>query len=213
MAFYFALTTTENSYLLSNRPSADAIWNALETVPLPQETRWVSPHARIKRFNKIGVLIWATEVTSVLEVQGPYTPEKATDIARQIALGMDVALARLSLDWSFTRTDVYAEAQYGPLSEWFSGRAATPQIDHTAVVQAENAALAAEQAGADSAEIAKRAAAATGEYVEQAGGRIGSIFGTTIGGILKPIPSATILVVGAVVVVGLFAAVKVWRAA
>lgn len=211
MAFYFALTSHENSYLLSNRPSADSIWDALQAVPLPQATRWVSPHARIKRYNKIGILIWATDVTWVLEVQGPYTPEKAMEIAGQVASSMNAALAPLSSDWSHTTVNTYTESQYGPLSEWFNGRAATPQIDHTAVVQAENAALAAEQAGADSAEIAKRAAAATGEYVEQAGGRLGSIFGTTIGGILKPIPSTTILMVGAVVVVGLFAAVKIWR--
>lgn len=212
MAFYFVISTQENSFLLSNRPSADSIWNVLQAVQLPQATRWVSPLARITRYNQTGFRGWATDVTWVFEVQGPYSPDAARGAADQVASGVNAALTPLSSDWSPATVDVYTEAKYGPLAAWLSGQAATPQFDHSAIVQAENAALRAEQAGVDAVELAQRAAAATGQYVEQAGGRLGSIFGTTIASVLKPIPATTILLVGLLVAGGAFAAVKIWRA-
>lgn len=127
MPFYFTLMTEESSLLVGNEPSADAIWNAIDTVVLPSGAFWVGPLARITRRNDVSVRPFKTRVVRVLEVDEPYTSDAALGIARTVASKMDAALAPLSSTWTQTSERTYDPAQDGPLPTWQSGAAAVPQ--------------------------------------------------------------------------------------
>jgi len=141
MAFHFTLHTEESSYLPTNMPSADGIWNALQSVRLPSGAHWVGPVAKIDRYKPAQSLSWKTAVTWVLEVPAPYAADKAQEIANHVAADVDRALGALSSDWSPVVMTPYNEAQQGPLAGWASGQSAVPSFDSTVLDQGEKAAL------------------------------------------------------------------------
>jgi hypothetical protein len=202
VTFYYAIRTQNAVYLLSNRPSADAIWDALRAVPLPHEAHWVGPLARIVRDNTITT--WSTTVTWVLAVDGPYSQEWANGIARDVANRVTRALMRVDDDFVEATAEPYSEGRDGPLPAWQTGSAAQPRDDNTPIKLQEQAVLRAQQTyGA-----AQDAVHAVGSYIESAGHRLGSSISSTATEVQR---TARMLLIGGGAVLGLILVVKVWR--
>ncbi len=191
MTLYYAVNAQDAVYLLSNRPSADAIWNALQAIRLPSGVFWVGPLARIVRDNTITT--WSTAVTWVFGVPAPYSQDAANTIARQVASLVTDALVRVDSDFNEATVEPYTDAKYGPLSGWDSGLAAQPRDDNTPIKLAE-------QAGDK--------AAAVGSYIENTASRIGSSIQSTATSVQNT--ARTILIAGGIAL-GLIVIVKVWR--
>jgi hypothetical protein len=154
--------------------------------------------ARITRRNERSFRPWKTDVTWVLEIERPYSAESARTIAQDVSARVDIALSRLSSDWSHTSVEPYDARKEGPLASWNP----TPRHDHTGIVVAEDLAHSGEQVGRDAA-----------QFLERVGSGVGAIAGGTVAGALNPLKGlgSTLLAVvtaAAVVVV----AVKFWPA-
>lgn len=191
MTLYYAVNDQNAVYLLSNRPSADAIWDALKAISLPSGVFWVGPLARIVRDNTITT--WSTTVTWVFGVPAPYSQDAANTIARQVASLVTDALVRVDSDFVEATVEPYTESKYGALSGWDSGLAAQPRDDNTPVKLAE-------QAGDK--------ARAVGSYIEGAASGIGSSIHGTVTDVQHTLKT---LAIGGAVVVGLILVFEVWR--
>lgn len=136
MSFNFTLTTSESSVWpqgsrVGGEPSADAIWDALNTVRLPSGAEWVGPLARISRIHEVSIKPFKTFLKWILSVSGPYSPDGALQIAHQVARQMNVALARVSADWARVAVAQYNPATDGAIVAWQSGAAAVPSLHDT----------------------------------------------------------------------------------
>jgi predicted small secreted protein len=191
VTLYYAVNDQDAVFLLSNRPSADAIYDALKAIRLPSGVFWVGPVPRIVRDNTITT--WSTTVTWVFAVPAPYSQDAASTIARQVASLVTDALVRVESDFVEATVEPYTEAKYGPLSGWDSGLAAQPRDDNTPIKLAE-------QAGDH--------VRAVGTYIENAASGIGSSIQSTAMSVQNT--ARTILIAGGIAL-GLIVIVKVWR--
>jgi len=189
MAFDFTLISQETSYFQGNMPSADAIYNALASITLPNSTHWVSSVPRIGR--TLGVLSNVTTVTWVLEVEGPLTQDQATATADNVASLMTGALYGVSHDFSTARAYPFDSNRDGPLSDWQAGTAATPTSNPLAIEQAQQTAEGIQQS------------------VQNLPANVGSFFGNAAANAIKPLgisgPVILLTAAGAVVLVGVIA--------
>lgn len=191
MTLYFAVNDQDAVYLLFNRPSAHAIYDALKAIRLPSGVFWVGPVPRIVRDNTITT--WSTTVTWVFGVPAPYSQDAASTLARQVASLVTDALVRVESDFVEATVEPYTEAKYGPLSGWDSGLAAQPRDDNTPVKLAE-------QAG--------DRVRAVGTYIENAASGIGSSISSTATDVQRTLKN---IAIGAAVVGGLILVFEVWR--
>ncbi len=187
MAFDFTLRTQESSYLPTNAPSADNIYNALSSVQLPEGTNWVGPLAKIDRYKPAHSLSFITEVTWVFEVQGLYAANasQAQQTANQVAASVDQALARLSSDWSRATMSPYDASTEGPLSGWQSGQSAVPRYDSAGLDQVENAAVVTQQAASQATQDVSAFAARAGQSVASGVSGLLSPLNQSAGNLLK----------------------------